>query len=242
MRAIQYSIGFFVFILWQFLGVFTYNIFYIAQNLEGLLINLVLAPSFLLMLWSFSGLLLIFLISACLSFEKKIVISFFGAMIVLVACGIAARGLFRAYQFRHFFESGNSVNSLGFLTGDLGRARLFHPNNLRFSEYPSEKFKHMLDKFLVGKMVFSPNMKYGIKADPLSDKFLIINRKNNIPIFKLNHWVITPAEIRWSSDSRFIAYEYDYDQDDLPKIFVSEIETGKTLLLAAGNSPLWLEE
>lgn len=48
-----------------------------------------------------------------------------------------------------------------------------------------------------------------------------------------------PAET-FSPDSRFKAYEYAYDRDDLSKIFIVNVKTGETLLLSQGESPMWV--
>lgn len=45
----------------------------------------------------------------------------------------------------------------------------------------------------------------------------------------------------FSPDSNFKVYEYAYDRDDLSKIFVTNPKTGKTILLAAGENPIWIK-
>lgn len=45
----------------------------------------------------------------------------------------------------------------------------------------------------------------------------------------------------FSPDSNFMVYEYAYDKEDLSKIFVTNLKTGQTILLAAGEDPVWVE-
>ena len=40
-------------------------------------------------------------------------------------------------------------------------------------------------------------------------------------------------------NSDFLLSEYSYDKDDLSKVYVTNKKTGKILLLAAGESPVW---
>lgn len=46
--------------------------------------------------------------------------------------------------------------------------------------------------------------------------------------------------VKWSPNSEFFIYDYVYDRDDLPKIFVANAKTGATILLTAGISPFWV--
>lgn len=44
-----------------------------------------------------------------------------------------------------------------------------------------------------------------------------------------------------SPGSNFMVYAYSYDRDDLSKIFVLNKKIGKTILLAAGENPIWIK-
>lgn len=44
-----------------------------------------------------------------------------------------------------------------------------------------------------------------------------------------------------SPGSNFVVYAYSYDRDDLSKIFVLNKKIGKTILLAAGENPIWIK-
>lgn len=41
--------------------------------------------------------------------------------------------------------------------------------------------------------------------------------------------------------NKYKIYDYAYDRDDLSKIYVADVETGKTILLTQGESPIWIE-
>ena len=57
------------------------------------------------------------------------------------------------------------------------------------------------------------------------------------------HWVISPGEVFWVMNNKneptHIAYIWAYDRDDMSKIYITNLRTKKTALLAKG---VWLYE
>ncbi len=82
----------------------------------------------------------------------------------------------------------------------------------------------------------SPDNTFFISSNKNESKYDIC-RNDKTSIFTMRHWVISPGEVFWIlpnkyTNNYYVLYEYAYDQDDMNKIFISNISTGKTALLS----------
>lgn len=136
-----------------------------------------------------------------------------------------------------FYSDDNSWNynpneTVSFSLSD----KLFRKNLIDVNKQELEKESQIYTNIVKEKYQFS---RFG-NGD--SARLFILDTENNKKIFvfdKMAIWGI--REIRWSPDLRFIVFDYAYDRDDLSKIFVADIKTGKTILLSAGSNPYWVK-
>ena len=202
-------------------------------------VSLISAPSVIYFLWLIS----IFTAAIMLLLRvkrKECVLILIGLLVFPLFC-VAGKEQLHRHQINKFFGKHNK-NKIMVLTENSEKVKIFPFSSYKISEYPIDKFMRKLARSFDCETNFSPNKKYFVEFEPLSGKFSIVNRERNIPIFKIKHLALTSADIKWSPDSHFIAYDYAYDKDDLSKVFVVKVETGETILLAAGSSPLWISE
>ena len=82
----------------------------------------------------------------------------------------------------------------------------------------------------------SPDKEFFLSSNKHLSKGGIGNPDKNYT-YTMKHWVISPGEIFWIlpnkyTNNHYILYQYAYDQDDMNKVFISNISTGKTALLS----------
>lgn len=89
----------------------------------------------------------------------------------------------------------------------------------------------------------SPDAKYKLEFNHVISKFDVLNKFDHSKVMTMSHWVIGPGEVFWltnnNGEATHIIYQWTYDQDDLSKIYISNLKTKKTVLLSKGN---WLHD
>jgi len=74
-------------------------------------------------------------------------------------------------------------------------------------------------------------------------KFELLNRDDKSMVMTMAHWVMTPGEVFWLINDKdkasHIVYIWAYDQEDISKVYISNLKTHETTLLAKGR---WLYE
>ncbi|MEK7376344.1 MAG: hypothetical protein AABZ57_04155 [Candidatus Margulisiibacteriota bacterium] len=241
-RFALYLMAVLIFAVLALFGVIIFNaIVYEIIGFENMFSNLSLIPASYLIcfLWLISAFTVVLMLLLRVK-RKECALILIGLLVFTLFC-VAGEEQFHRYQVNRFFGEHN-INKIVILTENPDKARILSPSNCEILEYPIDRFQQKLDRSFAGAPNPSPDKRYFVKFDPESSKFLIVDRKRNVPILKVKHLALTSADFKWSSDSRFIAYDYAYDKDDLSKVFVVKVETGETILLAAGISPLWISE
>lgn len=239
-KFMPYFVASFIFSYCLFISWLVFIAAYQAPNLQGALANFSIIPSIFLLcaLWAISVFTTVFI--AYLKFDGKILAWVFISTFVFSSGFVAAKELHFRFNLENFFCNYREGEII--FASDAKNNLIFHIADRKTSKH-SNKLSDLKDiaQKKSNEENISPNGQYLIKPDPKSDKFLIIHRGTNRQIFKLSHWVVSPAEIKWSPNSRFIAYNYNYDQDDPLKIFIADIEKNKTILLAGGELLFWIK-
>ena len=162
---------------------------------------------------------------------------------------VGAKEIWHKYQLNNFFgnyKEGEIIfnSNENMFSGEIN-IKSFSLVDKKLKQYTEKRYKQELEKkqkFIKNiKENFSPNNQYSIGYDRNSFVYYVIDKKINKSIFKLKHWAISKFVFNWSPNSRFIVYDYAEDRDDLSKIFVADIKTGKTILLSAGSKPFWVK-
>jgi len=107
-----------------------------------------------------------------------------------------------------------------------------------------EKLKYMLRKtsrLEDSSRYGSPDYRYKLVFNQSISKFELLNQSNQSKVMTMAHFVISPGEVFWlvnnKGESTHILYQWAYDQDDLEKVYIANLKTKKTVLLAKGS---WL--
>jgi len=87
----------------------------------------------------------------------------------------------------------------------------------------------------------SPDDRFVIKFNTSRHRFDIYDKKNNFHQLSIKNFLVSPAEIFWltneSGQVEYVLYSWAFDRDDYTKIFIKNLKTKKTALLAKGS---WL--
>jgi hypothetical protein len=120
---------------------------------------------------------------------------------------------------------------------------IFDSPNLAYRAILTRYNHHSYLKNLISPTEKLSNNKYGSS----DNTFFLLSNKNmskwnvcssdNSYTYTMEHWVISPGEVFWIlpgkyTSNHYILYHYAYDQDDMNKVFISNISTGKTALLS----------
>ena len=85
----------------------------------------------------------------------------------------------------------------------------------------------------------SPNRR--IRLTLKNGAFDLVDTKNNSQILSMSHWVISPDEVFWlvndNGQAEYSLYRWAYDNKDCNKIYLTDLKSKKTVLLAKGT---WL--
>ena len=87
----------------------------------------------------------------------------------------------------------------------------------------------------------SPDQSNWVRFNKWVNGFEVLTTRNNDHIVTMKHWVISPGELFWlfnqQGQPEYILYRWSYDQEDLDKIYIINLKTKQTTLLASGR---WL--
>jgi hypothetical protein len=141
----------------------------------------------------------------------------------------------------NFNQEDNSFNINTFSLSDKKFRQYSGSESLReFKKYLSlPAQKKNLEK--TDYVYLSPSGNYLSKFDESDFSIVILERNLNKVILKIPFGSVGPGLIKWSPNEQFIAYDYYWDKDDIHKMFVTNIRTGKTIVLAAGSDPIWVK-
>lgn len=91
------------------------------------------------------------------------------------------------------------------------------------------------------KIETSPDDRFVIRFNTSSHRFDIYDKKNDSHQLSIEHFLVSPAEIFWLTNTfgqvEYVLYSWAFDRDDYAKIYIINLKTKKTALLAKGS---WL--
>jgi hypothetical protein len=87
----------------------------------------------------------------------------------------------------------------------------------------------------------SPDHRFFVKLDDDTNTFSVYDAKDNAQILAMEHWLVSLGDLVWlvndHGQANYILYGWSYDRDDYDKIYITNLKTKKTVLLAKGR---WL--
>jgi len=206
-----------------FINLLVYGAIVVAPNFEIFIKNLLAIPFWQKALWLTILSALSVLISWAITRQSpKYYIKAFLIFTSVLLVFITTIGLFRGIHLLRFLDSFDDADL-------IFRTRYLDEDY--FKKYSSESIELIPASNGEGSVYGPSNRQYYLKYNDEIGKREIYDSKTKIKIFTMYHWTMCTEHIYWDQDTKYIFYYDAFDQDDLTKLYVSNIKTGKTLML-----------